>query len=109
MDYVSLSQTIFYIVIAICALWLTIFVSIALYYVVNSIRQVNLVVRQAKAKLDAVEDVFHSIKEKITSSSTYLNLLMSGIGKVTDLMGSNNEGDEDEDDEPKKKSKRSKK
>ena len=87
MDYVSSSQDIFFLVLAFCALWLTIFLTWVLYYVINAVRQVNLVVRQAKAKLDAVEEIFHLIKDKVTSSATYLNLLMSGIGKVSDFMG----------------------
>jgi hypothetical protein len=87
MELVSNSRDILFLVLAFCILWVTIFLTWILYYVVNAVRQVNLVVKSAKAKLDAVEEIFSLIKEKITSSSTYLNLLMSGIGKVGDFMG----------------------
>lgn len=98
MDFISSSQDILFLVLAFCTLWLTVLLTWLLYYLITAVRQIYQVVRAAKAKLDAVDEIVRLIKDKVTSGASYLTMLVSGILKVTDLLGNR--------EKPSKKSKR---
>jgi len=74
---ISNSQDILFLVLAFCALWLTAFLVWFLYYAVQSVRQIY--------------NSIHQIKEKIEASFSYLTLIVSGVRKMIDLLGSNKE------------------
>ena len=91
MNFISNSQDILFIVLAFCALWLTVFLVWFLYYAVMTIKQGYEAVRQTKEKIDMVDEVITTIREKVTSTASYLTLIIAGVRKMIDLLGSNKE------------------
>ncbi len=99
MNFISSSQDIFYLVLAFCILWITVFLAWLMYYAIQAVRQLYQAVTQIKAKIDAVDEVIRLIKEKLTSSASYLTLIVGGVKKVVELLA--------ERQEKKKRAKRS--
>ncbi len=87
MNLIANSQDILYLVLAFCILWITVFLAWLMYYGIQAVRQVYQTVSQIKAKIDAVDEVIRLVKEKLTSSSSYLTLIVGGVKKVVELLG----------------------
>lgn len=88
MNLISDSQDVLFLALALCALWLTAFFAWFLYYAIMSVRQIYQAVKQIKSKIDAVDEIITMIREKISASTSYLTLIVAGVRKVVDLLGS---------------------
>lgn len=88
MNFISNSQDVLFLVLAFCALWLTAFLVWLLYYAVMTFKQSYQVARQIKEKVQAVDEIITMIKEKISFTTSYLSLIVAGVKKVIDLLGS---------------------
>lgn len=77
MQLISNSQDILFLVLALCALWLTAFLAWFLYYAIMTFKQTYQVV--------------HKLKEKITSTASYLEIAFTGIRKAIELFSSSSE------------------
>lgn len=88
MNLISNSQDILFLVLAFCVLWLTAFLAWFLYYGIMSVRQIYQAVKQIKTKIDAVDEIITMVREKISASTSYLTLIVAGVRKVIDLLGS---------------------
>lgn len=86
MNFISSSQDIFFLVLAFCILWLTIFLAWMMYYAIAAIKQVYEMVNQFKKKLNAIDELIIMIKEKFNSSASYLSFIVTGIGKLVTLL-----------------------
>lgn len=91
MQFISNSQDILFIVLAFCVLWLTAFLAWLLYYAIMTIRQGYQVVKKIKEKIDAVDEVITLVKDKISTSASYVGLIVAGVKKIIDLLGKNRE------------------
>lgn len=98
MNFISSSQDIFFLVLAFCILWITIFLAWMMYYTIAAVKQIYEMIDQFKKKLNAVDELLVLIKEKFNSGASYLSFIVSGVGKLVTLL-SNKET-------PTKKSKR---
>ncbi len=91
MQFISNSQDILFLVLAFCALWLTAFLVWFLYYGVMSVRQIYQAISQIKARIEAIDEVISLVREKLSGGFSYLSLIVAGVRKMVDLLGSNDE------------------
>lgn len=86
MNFISSSQDIFFLVLAFCILWLTIFLAWMMYYAIAAVKQIYEVINQLKKKLNTIDELVMFIKEKFSSSASYLSFIVSGLGKLVTLL-----------------------
>jgi hypothetical protein len=85
------SKDLLLIVIAFCVLWLTIFTAWFIYYLAMITRQVFQIIKDVRRKLEKVDEVIETAKQKIEHSATYVALIGDGIKKIVELMKDRNE------------------
>ncbi len=76
-----------YVVLAFSVLWLTIFISWMLYYVIMMLRQANLLVTSFKEKVEKVSQAIERIREKFDHSSAYLGIIGKAVEKLVEFVG----------------------
>jgi len=84
---IETSKDLLYVVLAFSVLWLTIFLSWMLYYVVMMLRQVNQVITGFKAKMEKLSQAVEKIKEKFENTSAYLGLIGKAVEKMVEFVG----------------------
>lgn len=72
------TKDILYIVLAFCALWITIFLCWVIYYVAMILRQAYGLMNDVMEKMQAIEETFRGVREKLEHSSAYLALIADG-------------------------------
>ncbi|MBU1131413.1 hypothetical protein KJ840_04740 [Patescibacteria group bacterium] len=80
------SQDLLYIVIAFCALWLTIFICWVIYYFAMILKRVYGVMETFTKTFEAVRDFFEKAKEKLEKTSSSLTLLLNLGKKIYDTV-----------------------
>lgn len=70
------------IVLAFCALWLTVFISWVIYYFAQILRQANQLITDFRERLSLIDTVLKTIKEKLESSSSHLAFLVEGVREL---------------------------
>lgn len=83
---IETSKDLLYVVLAFSVLWLTIFISWMLYYVIMMFRQVNQAIRNFKEKMEKVSQAIEGIKEKFENTSAYLGLIGKAVEKMVDFV-----------------------
>ncbi len=86
MIFIQDSRDLLLIVIAFCVLWLTIFTAWFIYYLVMIMRQFFQIIKDVRKKIEKVDEVIKTAKEKIEHSATYVALIGEGIKKIVELM-----------------------
>ncbi len=76
------SLDLLYIIIAFCVLWLTIFTSWWLFYVIMIMRRAYQITTSIKKKLKMLDDLTKSAKDKLENTALYINLAAEGISKI---------------------------
>ncbi len=74
------------IVIAFCVLWLTFFISWALYYFIMILRTAAGFVEDMKRRIDTIDRFIKMATEKLEHTSTALQLLVTGFDRVSDYL-----------------------
>lgn len=82
---IDTSKDLLYVVLAFSILWLTVFISWMLYYVIMTLRQINQLVTSFKEKVDKVSRVMEKIKEKFEGSSVRFGIINKVLEKLFDL------------------------
>lgn len=72
------SKDILYIVLAFCALWVTIFICWVIYYVAMILKQTYSLINDVKEKMATIDEAIRGILEKLEHSSAYLALIADG-------------------------------
>lgn len=80
------SKDVFYVVLSFCILLLTFFTCWILFYVVSMFRQFNHIFNGVKRKMDAVDEILKTVKEKIEHSASVVLLLVKGIEELVFLL-----------------------
>lgn len=80
------SRDLLYLVISFCVLWLTIFLAWLIYYLVMIMRQTYKVIKETREKINKVDEIFKSLKEKIEHSASYLVLISEGVKKLVEFI-----------------------
>lgn len=72
------TKDLLYLVLSVAVIWITFFLCWALYELATFSRRVNKIVDDVQQKIDRVEEMVESFKEKIANPLSYLGLLASG-------------------------------
>lgn len=80
-------QDLFYLIAAVCLVWITVFLCWALYQIGKLGEQANDVVSDTREKIERVEDVAESLVEKLTSLSSYVGLIGEWGKQIAGFVG----------------------
>ncbi|MCX6745689.1 MAG: hypothetical protein NTX00_01575 [Candidatus Parcubacteria bacterium] len=92
------SSDILYLVIAFCILWLTIFMSWAIYYLAMILREFKKIIADVRKKIELVESLIVALKEKLEHTSSHMKLLVDTVANVAEYIKERHE-----EKKPKKK------
>ena len=76
------SKDLLFIVLAICAIAFTTFACWLLYYFIAMVKDVYQITKGIKKKIDLVDDILKTIKEKINSTASYVGLIFGSLEKI---------------------------
>ena len=79
---IETSKDLLFIVLAFCILWLTIFLSWLLYYVISIIRDAEAVVRQVKAAVEKIDDLTRGVKARFDKSAASFTLVAQAVKEL---------------------------
>ena len=80
------SKDLLNIVIALAILGFTFFSCWAIYYFVMILRQVFKSLKEMRHRLQQIDEVIKTLKEKIEHSTSYLLLIVEAISKLAEVM-----------------------
>ena len=101
--YLSTSKDIMFIVIAFAVLWLTIFLSWMLYYLIGILRDARETVHGVKKAADAVESAMCHIKDKFGAILNIVSVAGEGVRMVMNKVADRALGAEEGEGKSKKK------
>jgi hypothetical protein len=84
---IETSKDLLYVVLAFSVLWLTIFISWTLYYVIMMLRQANQLVGSFKEKVEKISQTVEKIRDKFDHTSAYIGLVGKAVEKLIDFIG----------------------
>ncbi len=106
------SKDVLFIVLAFCVLWLTVFISWLLFYLIKVFRSASKTIDKTQETIKMIDDFVNSLKEKITKSTSHLLLLgelaKQGMSFMDKRMHSNSD-DDNQESRPKRKKRATKK
>ncbi|WKZ28983.1 MAG: hypothetical protein QY323_05680 [Patescibacteria group bacterium] len=73
------SKDILFVVLAFCAVWFTIFVCWALYYVIGMLRDASYIMREIHDKISAIDKAIHAVREKVETSFGSFGIAAAGL------------------------------
>ncbi|TSC96344.1 MAG: hypothetical protein Athens101410_58 [Parcubacteria group bacterium Athens1014_10] len=80
------SQDLLFIVIAISVLWLTVFLSIILYYFFVIVRQSSKIIKEWGNRFKKIDEIINLIKEKIGHPAASFVMLAEGIKQIINFL-----------------------
>lgn len=78
------SKDLLFITLAFCALLFTGFSCWLLFYFISIVRNAYTVTKTIKQKIDMVDEVLKTLKDKISSSANYIALLVNAVEKIVE-------------------------
>lgn len=81
----STSADILNLIIAVCVVFLTIFICVLLYNLIASLRRINKITRIIETGVVKVEEVVNLAKEKLRNSSAYFMILAEVAKKAMEF------------------------
>ena len=78
------SKDLLFLVLALCALLFTGFICVLLYHFISITNNVRGLAKGVKQKLDLIDEVLTTLKNKITSSASYIGLLVNAVEKIVE-------------------------
>jgi hypothetical protein len=84
-------QDLFYLVAAVCLVWITVFLCWALFEIGRLGKQANDVVSDTREKIGRVEDAASNLVEKLTSVSSYVGLIAEWGKQLAGYVGEHKE------------------
>ncbi len=91
---IETSKDILYIVISFSVLLVSIFLCWAIYYVARILGEAYHLITDARKKLEVLERLMVTLREKLEQSSNYLRLIVDGAIAATQYFRSRKEEDE---------------
>jgi hypothetical protein len=79
---ISTSKDVLFIVLAFCALWLTVFLSWFLFYLIAILRDTEHLVRQVKTAVEKVDHLAHVVHDKVEHSAASFTLMAQAAKEV---------------------------
>jgi hypothetical protein len=77
--------------LAFCALWFTVFVCWALYYVITILRDASNAVTEIRDRISAIDDAVHSVREKIETALGSFGVAAAGMKLLSNYLSSRKE------------------
>jgi hypothetical protein len=97
------SKDVLFIVLA-CAIGLfTIFICWAIFYMAMILREFKKIVGDVRKKIELVESLITTLKEKIEHTSSYMKLLVESAGSIVEFLKNRKEEKEEKVSKPKRK------
>lgn len=85
--YLETSQDIRNIAVVVCYVWLTFFVTWAIYYVIQILKIMSAVMNDMRERLAAVDRFVRNVTEKLEHTTSMLQVLVTGFEKVAQFVG----------------------
>ncbi|MBN1585579.1 hypothetical protein JW899_04410 [Candidatus Uhrbacteria bacterium] len=79
---IETSKDLLFVVLALCVLWLTVFLSWLLYYVIAIVRDVDRVIRLIKVVATKIDGLASSLNEKLDRSAASFSLVAKAMKEV---------------------------
>ena len=79
---IETSKDLLFVVLAFCVLWLTVFLSWLLYYVIALARDAESLVRQIKGAVEKVDSLAHAMHDKMERSAASLTLIAQAVKEL---------------------------
>ncbi len=76
------SKDLLYVVLAFCAIWLTVFLSWLLYYIIAIVRDAESLVRQVRHAVEKVDQLTHVVHDKFERSAASLTLIAQAVKEL---------------------------
>lgn len=76
------SKDLLFVVLAFCILWLTVFLSWLLYYVISIVRDAESLVRQIKGAVEKIDQLAHTVREKFEHSAASFTLVAQAVKEL---------------------------
>lgn len=80
------SQDVFFLVLAACIFLLTLFTCWVIYYFAMIFREAKKIVTDVRQKIELVEALITTLKEKIEHTSSYMKLLVESAGNIVEFL-----------------------
>jgi hypothetical protein len=74
MCFVNYSKDVLYLVLSFCILWLTIFLTWFIYYLIKTVKDFYSVIKSAKDSVEQVENIVKLSKEKLLQAFSYISV-----------------------------------
>ena len=84
--FLQTSKDLLNLVIALAILGFTFFSCWAIYYFIMILRQVFKSLKEMRQRLQQIDEVIKTLKEKIEHSTSYLLLIVEAISKLAEVM-----------------------
>ena len=85
MFFINYSKDILYLVLAVCALWLTFFLTWLIYYLVTAARQLHQAAQIIKKQIEDVAGVIKKIKLAVELPTSIFGLVIEGLKKIAEM------------------------
>lgn len=79
---IETSKDLLFVVLAFCALFLTVFVAWLLYYVIAIVRDAESLVRQVRGAVTKVDQLAHAAQEKMERSAASFTLIAQAVKEL---------------------------
>lgn len=79
---IETSKDLLFVILALCILWLTVFLSWLLYYMIVIIRDAEALVRKLKEAAQKIEQLTHTAQEKLNKSAATFSLVATALKEV---------------------------
>jgi hypothetical protein len=79
---ITTSKDLLFVVLAFCALWLTVFLSWMLYYVIAILRDAESLVHTVRHATEKIDRIAQAVHEKFDRSATSLSLLAQAVKEI---------------------------
>jgi hypothetical protein len=76
-------QEIFYIVLAFCVLWVTVFTCWGIYQVATMVKRANDVLLEVRHQIERVERAINGVKTKFDAGTMHLGSIVDLVSKYT--------------------------
>jgi len=80
------SKDIFWLVLAFCALWFTLFLSWMIYYMAMILRETKKIISFFSVTLEKIDEIVSLVKEKMSKSAASFTLLLKAGKEIMDFV-----------------------
>jgi hypothetical protein len=80
--FIETSKDLLFVVLAFSVLWITIFLSWLLYYIISIVRDTEALVRQVRSAVEKVDQLAHAAHEKMERSAASFTLVAQAVKEL---------------------------